>query len=352
MIRRKLTLFASGGAGIALATWAVLAIVDRGTVTFSGELGRGHTVIVSSDGRRLAGWDVSENIRIWDSGGRTLARIPCPICSWNQKVSFSPDGSHVAVATGDNKTVSYWEVASGCRIRAFQGHPTGVSALSFHPDGKTLATAASDGTVILWDVATANKRNVLAGYPSCGAIAFSQDGMILVCKNDKDMELRELPTNRVKSVLRGHQTFPFRIEFSPDGKTLASMDVPAAGLKLWDVAAGKERYLESPDWWRDDVDPYIECIAFSPDSSTLATTSSYSVGVWDVKSGKSLARLCPGRTSTELSIPWPAGFHTVLDTSRELNAVAFAPDGCLYVYGKESNRLKRWTIGRVSEFAR
>jgi WD40 repeat protein len=342
MTRRQLTLFASGGAAMALATCALFIVIDRGTVTFDGEIGCGHWAVVSPDGKKLAGWDATENIRIWDVGGRTVARIPCALSGWHHVV-FNPDSSHIAVTASNCETVSYWDVASGRQIGTFQGH-----SVAFHPSGNSLATIGHDGTVILWDVTTGAKLDALKVHPPCHVIAFSPDGTILACGSDKNIELREFPTNRVKGTLRGEGWFSvMKLMFSPDGGTLVS-EHPFAkvSLKLWDVNTAKERYLESAEWWWDDCDPYIESIAFSPDGSTLATTSWYSAGVWDLKSGRSIARLRPGRTDTELSIPWLPSTWTVLKTSRELNAVQFAPDGRLFAYGKESGRLKRWTIAR------
>ena len=269
---------------------------------------------------------------------------------------FSPDGSHVAVAFDNSKTVSYWDLATARQIGTFEGHKTSVSALAFHPAGRTLAAVAHDDrTVISWDVATGIEQDVFRLHSFCHAIAFSPDGMTLAYGSDNDIELREAQTNRVKGILRGHGirgTSVMKLVFSPDGRTLASTHFAEVSLRLWDVGAAKERYLESPDWWWDDCDPYIESIAFSSDGNTLATTSSYSVGVWDVKSGRSIARLRPGRSDTELTVPYMPGLRTVLNTSRELNAVQFAADGRLFVYGKQSDRLKRWTLTQTKQFTR
>ena len=64
-------------------------------------------------------------------------------------VSFSPDGKRLATASRDN-TVKLWNSATGQEIKTLTGHTDWVRAVSFSPDGKRLATASADKTVRLW----------------------------------------------------------------------------------------------------------------------------------------------------------------------------------------------------------
>ena len=70
-------------------------------------------------------------------------------------VSFSPDGKTIATASID-KTARLWDVATGKPLGEPMRHESYVVTVSFSPDGKTIATAASwgDGTARLWDATT------------------------------------------------------------------------------------------------------------------------------------------------------------------------------------------------------
>ena len=71
-------------------------------------------------------------------------------------MAFSPDGKTLASASWD-KTVILWDVASRTPLgEPLKGHQDAVYSVAFSPDGKTLASASWDQTVILWDVDVAS----------------------------------------------------------------------------------------------------------------------------------------------------------------------------------------------------
>ena len=72
---------------------------------------------------------------------------------------FSPDGE-VLVSGFYNGTIQLWDVKTGEKIAALDGHTKRVNTLAFSPDGTMLVSAATDGTILLWDW-----NEVLTGSP-------------------------------------------------------------------------------------------------------------------------------------------------------------------------------------------
>ncbi len=83
-------------------------------------------------------WDFESGDQIWQTEEYDSA----------QAIAFSPNGKLFAVGAGCQ--VDLWELGSFERICSLSGHKKKVNALSFSSDGKMLASASRDETVMLW----------------------------------------------------------------------------------------------------------------------------------------------------------------------------------------------------------
>ncbi len=68
-------------------------------------------------------------------------------------LAFSPAGNLLASASTDH-TAKLFDVAAGKELFTLTGHKARVQCVAFRNDGRVIATASDDQTVRLWDVRT------------------------------------------------------------------------------------------------------------------------------------------------------------------------------------------------------
>jgi WD40 repeat protein len=196
------------------------------------------------------------------------------------------------------------EAATGREVRPTGGHRADVGSVAFAAGGKSLATWGQDQTFRLWDAVTGRETRRLGGWAVWGDDGswvyrgvLSPDGRTLATAHeDKTIRLWDLRTGKAVRKLQGHRGSVWHITFSADGKTLASAAHDRT-VRVWDVDTGKLLRRLKPTPSRGASPP-----AFSPDGKTVAFATGvpqpgaagpregYSVGLWDVATGRELQR--------------------------------------------------------------
>lgn len=132
-------------------------------------------------------------------------------------VSLNPEGTLLATGDLDGK-ICLWRVSDGQPVLTLQGQGGWIWAVTFSPDGKTLASCSHDFLIRLWDVQS------LDFEPSNPAN--------LTEANDSN----PLP-GACLNTLRGHSHRVWTIAFSPDGQLLASGSDDET-IRLWNAHDG------------------------------------------------------------------------------------------------------------------
>ncbi|MEE4545068.1 WD40 repeat domain-containing protein [Streptomyces sp. V4-01] len=97
-------------------------------------------------------------------------------------------------------------------------------ALSFAPDGRTLATGSFDGSIEVWDVAGRRVRQTLnEGTSRVTALDFAPDGRTLaVGRTDASVQLWDLAGHFVRQTLQPGTAPVTSVDIAPDGRALAT----------------------------------------------------------------------------------------------------------------------------------
>ncbi|MBI3409579.1 MAG: WD40 repeat domain-containing protein [Planctomycetes bacterium] len=239
----------------------------------------------SADGKQLSGTSAT---RInWDSlTGREIGRS-AETAKRIWRVPFSPDESKFASADSDG-TIRVKDVATGRELHVLKGHDKRVWAMLFATDNRHFYSGAADESIRVWDIESGKQLQRLKGTGDrMGWLAASPDGRWLasarVSESDRgefEVALWDLATGREQpSVKMAGNWFPSAIAFSPDSRLLATIGATDRSIVTWDITRGiRERELVGHK-------ESVSCVTFSPDGRTLAAgTLGGELVLWELTS--------------------------------------------------------------------
>jgi WD40 repeat protein/serine/threonine protein kinase len=242
-----------------------------------------------------------------------------------RSVAYNPDGKRLATRSQDG-TIIVWDARTGDKRILHQGTRATVAfdTVTFSPDGKRVASSAG-GSAKIWDAETGQELLSLtqksSEFPSdtLRSPAFSPDGKRLATGSSRGQVIMwDAQTGERLLTLEGHSVQIRCLAFSPDGKRLASTS-PDKTMKLWDSESGQ--LLHTLQGHAD----YALGVAFSPDGKQLASASvDKTVKLWDALSGNEI-RTLPGHAGGVWS-------------------VAYSPDGKRLASASDDSTVKVWDV--------
>ena len=262
---------ASGSQDATIKLWDVIGQVR---MTLTGHSSSVYSVAFSPDSKILASGSYDTTIKLWEVGtGKLIATLTTP--DWVHSVKFSPDGKILAAGIGDS-TVKLWDTTTGKQLANFTGHLAPVRSVAFSPNGNILASSSDDGNVKLWEVSTGKLQATLAGATKVNSIAFSPDGKILASgSSDSTIQIWDVATGKILASLQTNQRQVLGVAFSPDSTTLASTDYNGgynSTIKFWNLATQQAvAELSSNN---------SLSISFSPDGKLLSIGVGEKINVW------------------------------------------------------------------------
>ena len=285
----------------------------------------------SPDGKTLISFDRYGLLMLWDvNTGKQKYSLKDHV-DIATSISLSPDGLTL-VSGSPNGFIHLWDVGTGKHKQTIKAHKNGVSTVSFSSDGSTIASASWDRTVYLWDAATGKRKNSIT-KPSGNIrnVLFSPVDQLFSVATENSIYIWEVTPLQQKYppiIFDQSGLSNGSVTFSPDGKIIAS-NRESHTIQMWDVETGsliKNLKLKQHLWSTRDI-------AFSPDGKTLASLNpkSITIDLWDVKKGVQKQSYKDIQTLRQYG-------------GSSLNRCEFNPDGKYLVAGSVNSTLSIWEV--------
>lgn len=314
-------------------------------------------VALNATGTRLITGSADKSVRVWNlEGGVTELKKQEGFAGPILAVAISDDGSVAYTAAGEN-SVRQWKVADGMEIRQLQGH-TGVIR-QVYLRATTVASAADDGTLRLWDAASGAATRTINHGGMLRAVDASLDGSrLLTMGTDRIVKLWNaadgasllaMPAAAADLTTASLSGDGQRIAvaaadgiriFQADGKLLEKLDspLPVPGGIVWTESA-KGMLVCRADGRLDlqsiaveqalaAADAGTQHVAVSPDGKWILTAGVMpAIRCWPVADG----RVVP-----------PATIRVLTAAQGPITDLSFSPDGLHFAASSEDKTVAVW----------
>jgi WD40 repeat protein len=240
----------------------------------------GHSAMVRAaffhpNGENVVTVSMDKTVRLWDlASGESLMTLRLPTGHGDEGALFagamSPDGRWLAVSGMPfglgrlGYPIYLVAIEKGVVDFTFKGHKNAVVSLAFSHDGRTLASAANDGTARLYDLQNRKTTHILQGHTQhLRQIAFSHDDKyVATSARDGSIRIWSVADGDQVVVLNDFPADPISVAWHPKEHTLAT-GCADGFFQLWGVDGKRKKNFQL------ESKVAVVALAFSPEGQEI-----------------------------------------------------------------------------------
>lgn len=276
------------------------------TMTLRAHKGQINHVEFCPTGKYLASTGEEGQIFVWDySQQKVIERLRvrtgavaessvAPQRRRIEAIAFSPDGTQLAEAATEirqDSSARVWNPVGGTQAMLLSDKLQNARTIAYSPNGKWIAlnsrsATKADDRILIFDAKSGKVEfEMIDDRLSSTMLRFSPDSTLLASAGTTRLLVWDMSKRSVKHRISGFDKVIQDIDFSPDGKSLATVTA-GNSLKIWDVEKGTmNREIDC------DQDG-LTCVAFSASGKTVATGgNSRTIKIWNVETGRRMSTL-------------------------------------------------------------
>ena len=276
--------FTPDGKSVILASWGEIAysyslpdyeLVWKYDLSDYSEYNAFHSIDIHPDGSTIALGSTDHRVHLINTAdGRVLHRIE----PWQghtktiKAISYSADGKSLATA-GEDQTILVWNTSDYSRQYTLIGHVNTVSGLGWASSGNTIHSASMDGSIKEWDLSNPFEIS----YEICDfgpwQTAFTHDKKYFIAPcSDKKLNIYEASTGRMINSIGNQSGLCADISKAGEYAVTSSFD---GIVRLWDMKTGKEAGMFKGHTAR------VDGICYMNKNGMILSAGDTTLRVWD-----------------------------------------------------------------------
>lgn len=283
-----------------------------------------HSLLFSPCGQYLAGANLGSTVQVWDIQNGSLVMTPTTYEGNRVRLAYTADETlRIADIHGDKVVIL--DASKGEQLDVFETAGYTDRASRFSSDGTQFAVCSTRGDVEVWKAGIPSTVVSSSGFKSTAySVAFLEEGRTLVSShwgrsNKVFWDVASRETRQVLPPLTERTSLRRSIALSPCEELLA-IDTSDGNIEVWHIAS--ETLIA--ELTEHENESYQITLAFSPTGKYFVSGGANEAYVWDVALWKKR--------------------HALTEQTGIVVAVAFHPDGKLFVTSSRDGTARLWNV--------